>query len=153
MSKENKAKLLLTNYVEEMVSEAAQKYNKAEADEDIITTLFEDFDKLSYDFYHKVGLDKEFLSNLRYELLVLIRKMFCPATHAFSSLPDERKKESGYVYVIENEHGNVKIGKSISPLNRVRQIETIGGYKIIRKWVSQKTVFFKIGRASCRERV
>ncbi len=47
-------------------------------------------------------------------------------------------REFGYVYIIENEHLRVKIGKTISLDKRIRTIETQSGNKINRVYTSPK---------------
>jgi T5orf172 domain. len=43
---------------------------------------------------------------------------------------------AGYVYVIENENGRVKIGKSVDPEKRIMSIQMISGYKVVRKYIT-----------------
>lgn len=43
---------------------------------------------------------------------------------------------NGYTYVLKNEIGNVKIGKTKYPENRIRTIETQSGLKIIEHYIS-----------------
>lgn len=44
----------------------------------------------------------------------------------------------GNIYVIENENGKIKIGKSINPTNRIHDIERIGGFNAISTYITNE---------------
>jgi len=55
-------------------------------------------------------------------------------------LPAEscNKARDGYIYIIENPYGKVKIGKTINPVRRIQTIQTQGGFKAKKIFVSDK---------------
>ncbi|WP_135553180.1 GIY-YIG nuclease family protein [Paenibacillus cymbidii] len=50
---------------------------------------------------------------------------------------------SGYVYIIENEFGRVKIGSSIYPDDRIRMIETQSGSVTTKRFISDQREYYK----------
>lgn len=55
---------------------------------------------------------------------------------------DDEKIE-GSVYIVQKKTGNIKIGVSKNPLERIEAIETHMGEYLNRKFVSEKNVFYK----------
>lgn len=49
-----------------------------------------------------------------------------------------KNKSSGHVYVIESENGKIKIGIATFPQSRLKDIQSIGGFKIKRQYFSEK---------------
>ena len=49
----------------------------------------------------------------------------------------------GYVYLILNDIGNVKIGRTVNPKSRIRDIETLSGIKIIKIALSNRCSNYK----------
>lgn len=54
-----------------------------------------------------------------------------------------KKSKFGYIYIIKNETGLVKIGGSINPESRVRAVETQSGYKVVDHFISEKIENFR----------
>lgn len=53
------------------------------------------------------------------------------------------KSDAGNIYVLEREDGLCKIGRSISPKKRLKQIETQGGLEVKNQYISHRIINYK----------